>query len=149
MTEGEHITESDLTLSQKLEIEKHLIKILPEDTDRDVLVKIATNLDGKTVGFTKMRRGLTEVRNAQAHLATEFAAVRAVQADHAARFQRFDELCQSVMEFLERVWREIKDTAWQGAKKALTLFITAVVLYVLYSTWSHFFPGATLTKSTP
>ncbi len=62
------------------EIEKHTITILPEDTDRDVLIKISTNLNGKTEAIAKLRRGQTNLMKEIAKMPTtqQFAAVEAL-----------------------------------------------------------------------
>jgi inorganic triphosphatase YgiF len=141
-----------ITESQRLmeaEIEKHTIRTTEADTDRELLNKIATNLNGKTEAIAKLRRATTRLIGNDERQNTDFDALRKMVEAHELRFQRFDELCKNIYHLAERIWREIKEAIKDGLKKALGLFITAVALYFLYRGWGHFFPNVPLQPSAP
>lgn len=142
------------TESQRLfleEVELHTIKILPTDTIDDKLDKIAVNLNGKTEAIAKLRRGVTRVEAELTKMPTmeQFASVTAIVEDHKKRFERFDLWCVDSLEFIKKVWGEIKDIGYQGIKKAVILFICIIVLYVLYAIAAKEMPWLKLEKPVP
>jgi hypothetical protein len=133
------------TATQRLmldEIEKHTIHIDAKDSDRQLLEKVAINLNGKTEAIAKIRRSQTAVM-------TQLAKLQPLVDDHDARFKRFDQLCHAVLERLDSIWIEIKDNTYQGFKKACIIFICVVILYFcLYPLWNRLFPLAPLPRQT-
>lgn len=126
------------------EIEKHTIIFVPEDTLGTKLDKIATNLNGKTEGLAKMRRGQTKLMAEIKLMPTleQFESVKVLVDAHEARWVRFDILCADILIFVNKVWKEIKDTLWKGFKNGVILFITAIVLWFLWAMLDHYYPGA-------
>lgn len=123
------------------EIVKHTIVLDAKDSDRELLEKVAVNLNGKTEAIAKIRRSQTAVM-------AQLSKLQPLVDDHDARFKRFDQLCHAILARIDAIWAEIKDNVYQGFKKASVIFICMLVLYFcLYPLWNRFFPTAPLQRS--
>lgn len=133
------------------EIDKHTIVVLPDDTDRNVLEKIALNLNGKTEAIAKLRRGQTAVMTEIAKMPTveQFAVVQQMVIAHEARWKRFDDLCAAILMRFNEIWEEIKDMLKSGGRNAVILFLTVLFLAVIWKIWEHYFPGIKLNMPSP
>jgi hypothetical protein len=139
------------TASQRLmddEIEHYSIKVNPSDTDRDLLEKLVTSGNAKTIAIAKLRRAQTKMIAEVSKIPTaeQFESVSVMTASHERRFQRFDEICGRLLKKLDEVWADTKEIIYKALKNAFILVLTSIFVFFIYKLITHAAPSIHLDK---